>query len=70
MSANRPRRTRKAGAPVCATPRAPLRLVPAEQTRPRPEPHPELKAVLDDLRRRHDGEQARLDDGGDEPEAA
>ena len=70
MSTNRPRRTRKAGAPVYAEPRAPLRLVPAEPARPRPEPDPELKAVLDDMRRRYSVQRARLDDGGEEPEAA
>jgi len=48
MSANKPRR---AGAP--AFPEKPgLRLVKCLDERPRPEPDPELKAVVEDLNRR------------------
>lgn len=50
MSADRPRR---AGTPAFPERRPELRLVKSPDERPRPEPDPELKAILDDMRRRY-----------------
>lgn len=50
MSANKPRR---AGAPAFPKDGPRLRLVKNHDGRPRPEPDPELKAIIDDLSRRH-----------------
>ncbi|MBC7930259.1 MAG: hypothetical protein H7Z38_06775 [Rubrivivax sp.] len=60
----------KPGVPVYEEPRPRLRLLPAESGRTRPEPDPELRAVLDDLRRRYQVQRAQLERDGDEPEAA
>lgn len=43
---------RKAGAPAFPKRRPELRLVKNPDERPRPEPDPELRAILDDMRRR------------------
>jgi hypothetical protein len=59
---------RKAGQPVYRKPQ--LRLVPSPEERQRPEPDPELKEVLDDMRRRYRVQRGRLNAGGDKPEVA
>lgn len=50
MIADKPRR---AGAPAFPKQEPKLRLVKSPDERPRPEPDPELKAMLDDMRRRY-----------------
>ena len=64
MSAN----SRKAGQPVYRKPK--LRLVPSPEERPLPEPDPELKEVLDDMRRRYKVQHERLRLGDDDKDAA
>lgn len=49
MSASKPR---KAGAPAFPKNGPKLRLVKSTDERPRPEPDPELRAILDDMKRR------------------
>ena len=65
MSANK---QRKAGQPVCRKPR--LHLVPSPEERQRPEPDPELKEVLDDMRRRYRVQRERIGRGDDGKDAA
>lgn len=65
MSANKPR---KAGQPVYRKPK--LRLVPSPEERQRPAPDPELKEVLDDMRRRYKVQHERLRLGGDDKDVA
>lgn len=50
MSVNKPRR---AGAPAFPKQETKLRLVKSPEARPRHEPGPELKAILDDMKRRY-----------------
>jgi hypothetical protein len=59
---------RKAGQPVYRKPK--LRLVPSPEERQRPEPDPELKEVLDDMRRRYRVQQERIERGPDDRDAA
>ncbi len=65
MSVNRPR---KAGQPVYRKPE--LRLVPSPEERPAPEPDPELKEVLDDMRRRYRVQRERIEREPDDKDAA
>jgi hypothetical protein len=65
LSANKPR---KAGQPVYQKPR--LRLVPSPEERPLPAPDPELKEILDRMRRRHKVQRERLRLGDDDKDAA
>lgn len=58
MSANKPRR---AGAPAFPKRGPRLRLVKNPDERPRPEPDPELRVMLDDMKSRHS---AQRDPGG------
>jgi hypothetical protein len=59
---------RKAGQPVYRKPQ--LRLVPSPEERQRPEPDPELKEVLDRMRRRYRVQQERIERGPDGKDAA
>lgn len=61
---------RKAGTPVYMKPQPRLRAVPETAECPRPEPDPELRALLDDMQRRYRVQRERLNLGDDEPEAA
>jgi hypothetical protein len=61
-------KNRKAGQPVYRKPN--LRLVPSPEERPLPEPDPELKEILDDMRRRYKVQHERLRPGGDDKDAA
>ena len=65
MSANK---SRKAGQPVHRKPM--LRLVPSPEERPCPEPDPELKEVLDDMRRRYRVQRERIEQEPDGKDAA
>ena len=65
MSANK---QRKAGQPVYRKPK--LRLVPSPDERPRPEPDPELKEVLDDMRRGYRVRRERIEREPDGKDAA
>lgn len=65
MSANKPR---KAGEPVYRRPK--LRLVSSPDERPAPAPDPELKGVLEDLRRRSPVQRERVEHGSDDKDAA
>jgi hypothetical protein len=58
LSANK---QRKAGQPVYRKPK--LRLVPSPEERPAPAPDPELKEVLDDMRRRYRVQRERIERG-------
>jgi hypothetical protein len=58
LSASRPR---KAGQPVHPAQKPGLRLVKNKDERPRPEPDPELKEVLDDCRRRYRVQRERIE---------
>jgi hypothetical protein len=66
LSANK---QRKAGQPVYRKPK--LRLVPSpgEERKPQ-DPDPELKEVLDDMRRRYRVQRERLEQGPDDRDAA
>jgi hypothetical protein len=61
-------RPRKAGQPVYR--KLQLRLVPSPEERPAPAPDPELKEVLDRMRRRYKVQHERLRLGGDDKDAA
>jgi hypothetical protein len=63
LSAN----SRKAGQPVYRKPK--LRLVPSPEERQRPEPDPELKEILDGLRRQ-DARRVRVGPGPEDKDAA
>lgn len=65
MSVNR---SRKAGQPVYRKPE--LRLVPSPEERPATEPDPELKEVLDDMRRRYRVQRERIEREPDGKDAA
>jgi hypothetical protein len=65
LSANK---SRKAGQPVYRKPK--LRLVPSPGERPRPEPDPELKEVLDRMRRRYRVQRERIEREPDGKDAA
>jgi hypothetical protein len=65
LSANK---QRKAGQPVYRKPK--LRLVPSPDERQRPEPDPELKEVLDDMRRRCVTQRERIEQGPDGKDTA
>lgn len=65
MSANK---SRKTGQPVYR--RLNLRLVPFPKERSAPEPDPELKEVLDDMRRRYRVQQERIEREPDNRDAA
>jgi hypothetical protein len=65
LSASKPR---KAGQPVYRKPK--LRLVPFPEEQKRPEPDPELKEVLDDMRRRYRVQRERIERGPDDKDAA
>jgi hypothetical protein len=67
MSARKPR---KPGLPVYDEPRPKLRLLPTVPERVRPEPDPELKAILDDMQRRYKVQRTRITLDDHEPEAA
>ncbi len=67
MSTNK---SRKAGTPVYTKPQPRLRAVPQPAERPRAEPDPELRAILDDMQRRYRVQRGRQNLGDDEPEAA
>ena len=47
-----------------------LRLVKSLGARPQPQPDPELKAVLDDMKRRQPGRRVRIERGPDDIDAA
>jgi hypothetical protein len=47
-----------------------LRVVSSQEERPRPSPDPELKAMLDDMKRRYSVQRKRLKDMDDTPDAA
>lgn len=64
MSANR---SRKAGQPVYRKPK--LRLVPSPGERPATKPDPELKEILDGLRRQ-DARRVRVNPGPEDKDAA
>jgi hypothetical protein len=64
VSANK---RRAPGQPVHPKPKPGLRLVKSPDERPRPTPDPELKAMLDDMKRR---QRERLDRGPDDRDAA
>jgi hypothetical protein len=59
---------RKAGRPVYR--KSQLRLVPSPEERPAPAPDPELKEILDDMRRRYRVQQERIERGPDGKDAA
>jgi hypothetical protein len=59
---------RKPGEPVHQKPA--LRLVKSPEARPQPAPDPELKAMLDDMRRRYRVQRVRPDHGPDDRDAA
>jgi hypothetical protein len=59
---------KKPGQPVY--PKPTLRLVPSPEERQRPEPDPELKEALDDMRRRYRVQQERIERGPDGKDAA
>lgn len=61
MSVEKPRR---AGAPAFPERRPSLRLVKNPDERPRPEPDPELKAIIDDLYRRDRARRGRSEPEG------
>jgi len=61
MSINKPRRV---GAPAFPERRPGLRLVKNPDGRPSPEPDPELKAIIDDLRRRDGSRRERIEPEG------
>ena len=63
MSANK---QRKPGEPVYRKPESGLRLVKS----PHSQPDPELKAMLDEMKRRHPGQRVRPDRGLDDKNAA
>jgi hypothetical protein len=65
LSANK---QRKAGQPVYRKPT--LRLVPSPDERKPPAPDPELKEVLDDMRRRYRVQRERIEQGPDGKDAA
>jgi hypothetical protein len=65
LSANK---RRKAGQPVYR--KSQLRLVPSPEERPAPAPDPELKEVLDRMRRRYKVQHERLRLRGDDKDAA
>jgi hypothetical protein len=68
MSADKPRKPRRAGAPRCPAPPR-LKLVHSAPERPpAPEPDPEARRLLADVNRR--GRARRARDDNDEPEAA
>lgn len=67
MSANKPRRV---GAPAFPKREPKLRLVKNTDERPRPEPDPELKAILDDMKRRHRERRGRAERTPDDKDAA
>jgi hypothetical protein len=67
VSANKPRR---AGAPAFPKRRPELRLVKSPDKRPRPEPDSELKAILDDMKRRHGVRGGRAERNPDNKDAA
>lgn len=56
MSVNKPRR---AGAPAFLGKKPGLRLVKNPDERPRPEPDPELRAIIDDMSRRYRAQRER-----------
>ncbi len=67
MSARKPR---KPGLPVYDELPPKLRLLPTVPERVRPEPDPELKAILDDMNRRYRVQRTRVETGDDTPDAA
>jgi hypothetical protein len=70
MSANKTAKPRKAGSPAFPRQEPKLRLVKIPDERPRPEPDPELKAILDDMRRRYRAERERAEREPDGKDAA
>jgi hypothetical protein len=67
VSANK---SRKAGAPAFPKRRPELRLVKSPDERPRRESDPELKAILDDMKRRHSERDRRAERNPDDKDAA
>jgi hypothetical protein len=63
-------RPRKAGQPIHPEQKPGLRLVKTTDERPRPEPDPELKEVLDDMKRRYRVQSERIERGPDGKDAA
>lgn len=63
------KKQRRAGQPVYRKPT--LRLVPfPDEERKSPTPDPELKEILDDMRRRHRAQRERFEQGPDDRDAA
>ena len=67
MSATKPR---KAGEQVYPAQKPSLRLIKKPDERPRPEPDPELKEALDDMRRRYRVQRERMGRDPEDKDAA
>jgi hypothetical protein len=67
LSASKPR---KAGEPTFPQPKPGLRLIKPVDERPRPEPDPELKELLNDMNRRYRVQRERIERDPDGKDAA